>query len=422
MKKLLWIITIVLTTAGFSFAAGDQEASAESPKIIMNTFDDLWPEYMEEALIAAGLGGTVEFSTVPQNQYETNLKIQIASGEVGDLICMDAPTIAYYADMGALESLDAYWNKDDFNDLVGSAKEAVSWNGNIWAAPLNESNCVLYYNKEMFEKAGVLAVEGVENAWTLDDFLDAAKKLTVKNEKGETEVYGIMPQMFSIDQKNEGMTYTQMLWTWWFGADIISPNGKTVDGYFNSPESKSALQFYADLFNKYEVAPSTSMVNFFAGEKVAMYINGPWMTGVWKNNYPEFNDKWGAMPLPRGAAAASNSGSWNIAVTAQSENKEAAFAVLQAITGKEGAAIYCNESGNLPARKSVLDKTDMSTPPFNVIQEQLMMTSKARPVTPNYPVISEAYMNAFNAVAYGQDVDSAFKEAVQIMNDSLADK
>lgn len=420
-KTLAFLFICLLSAAAFLNASGQEDTRKEEKKIVLNTFEDLWPQYMEEALAAAGLGGTVEYSTVPQNQYETNLKIQIASGEVGDLICMDAPTIAYYADMGALEPLDPYWDKGDFNDLVGSAREAVSWNGKIWASPLNESNCVLYYNKEMFARAGLTPAVGVDEAWSMEQLLDAAKKLTVKNGKGETEVYGIMPQMFSVDQRNEGMTYTQMLWPWWFGAEIISPDGKTVDGYFNSPESKAALQYYADLYNKYGVAPSSSMSNFFAGEKVAMYINGPWMTGVWKNNFPEFQDKWGAMPLPQGAAAASNSGSWNLAVTAQSDRKEEAFKVLQAITGSEGAAVYCGRSGNLPARASVLKSMDMSLPPYNIIQEQLMKTSKARPVTPRYPDISEALMNAYNNVAYGQNVDEAFSEAVEAMNEALSE-
>jgi fructooligosaccharide transport system substrate-binding protein len=415
----LSVMVFFVLVSGVAFAGGNRQ-SQSGDKIIIETFPDLWPESMTAALEKKGLADRVEFRTVPQNQYENKIRMMIAGGEVGDIICIDTPNIGYYAEMNALEPLNAYWDKADFDDLVGSSRSAMTWNGQIWASPLNEANTVLYYNREMFQAAGITAPTRLQDAWSLEQLLDAAIKLTKKDRNGNVEVYGIFPQMFSVDNRNEGMTFTQMLWTWWFGAEITSPDGKTVDGYFNSPASKAALQFYADLFNKYQVAPSVSMSNPLASEKVAMYINGPWMVGTWKNNFPNFyNGKWGAMPLPHGAKAASNAGSWNLAITKQSKNKQLAWQVISAITDSEGAYIYCSQTGNLPARKSTLDRTDMSQPPYNIIKEQLIATAKSRPVTPVYPAISEALMDAFNAVAFGENVDTAFNNAVKKMNDAL---
>jgi ABC-type glycerol-3-phosphate transport system substrate-binding protein len=125
------------------------------------------------------------------------------------------------------------------------------------------------------------------------------------------------------------------------------------------------------------------------------------------------------MPLPHGAKAVSNAGSWNLAITKQSKNKQLAWQVISAITDTEGANIYCSQTGNLPARKSTLDLTDMSQSPYNIIKEQLVATAKSRPVSPVYPAISEALMDAFNAVAFGENVDTAFNNAVKKMNDAL---
>jgi fructooligosaccharide transport system substrate-binding protein len=394
---------------------------ADNAKIIIDTFSDLWPQQMTDALQKAGLADKVEIRTVPQNDYESRLKLTISSGDVGDVICMDAPNIAYYAGSGALEPLDAYWDKTDYADLVGSARGAMTWNGKIWAAPLNESNCVLWYNKDMFKAAKLTAPAKLSEAWTLDQLLQAAIKLTKKDPSGNVTVYGILPQMFSNENRNEGMSYTQMLWTWWFGGDILSKDGKTAKGYFDSPASKQALHFYQDLFQKYHVAPAVPMAGGFEAEKVAMWITGPWMIGEWKLHFPEFyqSNKWGAMPLPRGAAAASNSGSWNLAVSTQSKNKQLAWKVVQAITGKEGALIYCSETGNLPARQSVLDRTDMSKPPFTIIKEQLVQTARCRPVTPVYPAVTYPVMDCFNAVALGEDVDRAVADAVSKIERAL---
>lgn len=395
--------------------------SEPKEKIIIEIFPDLWPEKMTESLEVAGLLDQVEFREVPQNQYENKLRMMIAGGEVGDLICIDAPNISYYANMGALEPLNDYWDPKDFDDLVNSAKSAMQWNGNIWASPLNESNIVLYYNKAMFEEAGLTPAETLDEAWSFEQLLDAAIKLTKKDESGNITQYGLLPTMFTPNNRNEGMTYTQMLWTWWAGADVISPDGTTVKGYFDSEDNKRALQFFYDLHNTYNVAPIEDMQSGFAGGKIAMWTNGPWMKNIWEDDFPEFMDKWGVMPLPHDKAYASPSGSWNIAITKQSKNKELAYKVLQALTGKEGAELYCEKTKNVPARKSILE----SNPTFSdgklweIINAQVMNNSKARPVTPVYPQISEALMDCYNALAFGQDVESAMEEAINKMEKAL---
>ncbi len=417
MRKFLYMLMILALLMLLPAGTG---LLAQGSKIIIDTFPDLWPQFMTEALQKAGLGESVEIRTVPQNQYENKLKMMISGGDVGDVICMDAPNIAYYANEGALEPLDSYWDKADFADLVGSARQAMSWNGKIWAAPLNESNCVLYYNKDMFKAAGLKAPVKVADAWTVDQLLSAAVKLTKKDAAGKVTVYGIMPQMFSVDNRNEGMTYTQMLWTWWFGGDILSKDGKKAKGYFDGPANLKALHFYQDLFQKHKVAPAMPLTGGFEAERIAMWINGPWMVGVWQRDFPDFyKSKWGAMPLPKGAASASNSGSWNIAITALSKNKKLAWDVLKAITGTQGAGIYCGRTGNLPARKSVIEKSDMSKSPYTIIGEQLVLTARARPVTPNYPAVSEAAMDCYNAVAFGADVEKSAAEAVAKMERAL---
>ncbi|MCT4543400.1 MAG: ABC transporter substrate-binding protein [Vallitalea sp.] len=439
-KKFVSLLLVILLVSISIIGCGEKNTNSDTPtskdntekpnnevakkkqeKIIIDIFPDLWPDKMMKSLEAAGLADMVEFRETPQNQYESKIRMMIAGGEIGDLICIDAPNIAYYANMGSLEALDDYWDQSDFDDLVPSAQTAMQYNGSKWAAPLNESSVVLYYNKEMFEEAGITPAKTLEESWTFDQVLDAAKKLTKKDDSGNIIRYGILPTMFTPNNRNEGMTYTQMMWSWWAGADIISPDGTTVEGYFNSEANKEALQFFYDLHNTYKVAPTEDMQSAFAGEKVAMWINGPWMTNVWEENFPDFVDKWGAMPLPHNKAKVTNSGSWNIAITKQCKNKELAYKVLEALTNEEGAKIYCKESRNIPARKSILESEPMFSEGhlWEILNAQIVNWSKARPVTPVYPQISEALMDCYNALAFGQDVDSAMKEASAKMEKAL---
>lgn len=429
MKKLLALVLaglIVLSATGCGNAQPSNTQPSESPnaasqasgeggskKVTLASF----PDQPKDALIAAFETGNLdlelEIVEYPQNEYENKIKMAFAAGNATDLILMDGPNIASYAASDVLEPLDAYWDKADFDDLVGSAQAAMVWNDKIWAAPLNESNTILFYNKTVFDELGIVAPTKLEDAWTFEELVEVCKKVTIPGER-----YAIQPQMFSLANKNEGQTYTQMLWLWMAGGEVISPDGTTATGYFDSEESKRGIQFYADLFNN-GYATTEDIVNAFETGKVVMWTNGPWCIGNWKRDFPDVN--WGATPMPQDARGASGAGSWNIAISKSSTNKENAYKVLNAITSKDGQAVWCSQTGNLPARKSILAADPAYKEyPFDIINEQLVETAKARPVTPAYPQVSEALMDCFMEVAFGEDVDTAVEKATKKMNEALA--
>ena len=156
------------------------------------------------------------------------------------------------------------------------------------------------------------------------------------------------------------------------------------------------------------------MTNGFESERVAMWINGPWMVGEWKKNFPDFyKSKWAAMPLPHGVASASNSGSWNLALTAQSKNKKLAWQVIQAITGPAGRRDLLREVRQPPGAQ-VGDRQDGLSPSRPIRSSRSSSSRRPRPGPPRrcYPALSEAVMDAFNAVAYGADVEKTDADAV----------
>jgi fructooligosaccharide transport system substrate-binding protein len=389
------------------------EAAPARQKVTLASFPDQPKDALEAAIKAANLDFDVDIIEYPQNEYENKVKMAFGSNTATDLILMDGPNIASYATTGVLEPLDSYWDKSDFSDLVASSQSTVTWNSHIWAAPLNEANTVLFYNKKIFDELGIVAPKKLEDAWTFQQLMDVCKKVTIPGKR-----YAIQPQMFSLANKNEGMTFTQMLWLWMAGGSVIAPDGSTATGYFDSAASKKGIQFYADLF-KNGYSTTEDIVNAFETDKVAMWVNGPWCIGNWKKDFP--NVQWGAMPMPKDVVSASGSGSWNIAISKSSKNKENAYKVIQAITGKKGQATWCSMTGNLPSRKSILESDPAYKEyPFDIINQQLVSTAKARPVTPAYPQISEALTNCFSEVAFGADVNQSVDKATKKMNEALA--
>ena len=444
MKKLAKVIAIVLVLAfamtsvftGCGTSADKKQettaAAAEKPKAEEKKADapkerkkvSVWAvdgDYVRRAdekcnaLIKDEVD--VEMNYIPNTQYEPKLKVAMSSGDLPDVIGVDSPNVAAYADKGAIVPLDDLWDAADRQDLIPAALEGWTYKGKVWGAQHEETNCVLYYNKDMFEKAGLKAAEKLEEAWTWEQTLEAAKKLTQKDENGKVTVYGILPLMAGPNISHEGQNYVSNVFTWQAGADIMDPEGKTVDGYFNSEANLTALKFFRKMFVEEKVAPLTEIPNGFQTGKIAMWVTGPWMISTFKT-IKELN--WGAMPLPKDVMQVSNDGGWGYSITKKAKDKEAAFKVIMAKTGKEGQLIDIIEGGTLPNRKSLFDKAPhLKEYPYPMILEQLEKTAKARPRTPAYPAMAVAMQKCFNDVAYGKDPEKAMKEYSAQMNEAL---
>lgn len=359
----------------------------------------------------------VRMNYIPNIQYESKLKVAMSSGELPDVIGVDSPNVSAYAESGAIVPLDDVWDAADREDLIDAVRQGWTYKGLIWGAQHEETNCVIYYNRDMFEKAGLKAAEKLEEAWTWQQVVAAAGKLTQRDPDGKTVVYGILPLMAGPNIAHEGQNYVSNTWTWQAGAEIMNPEGTTVDGYFNSDENLEALKLFHQLFVVDKSAPLAEIPNGFQTGKIAMWVTGPWMISTLKT-VPGLN--WGAMPLPRGERQASNSGGWGYSITRNASDKAAAMKVILAKTGKEGQLIDIIEGGALPNRKSLFDKAPfLKEYPYPMILEQLEKTARARPVTAAYPELAVAIQKCFNDVAYGKDPEAAMKEYSEQMNEAL---
>lgn len=416
------LLAALLCGCGGIFAPAPEPPAAARKTISLISFPDHPKKSFLSVFQQAGLDFDMNVVEVPQNQYEDKVRMMLFAREATDLVLIDAPNVASYATCDVLEPLGGFWPQEDLEDIVDSCRQALQWDGKTWCAPLNEAGCVLYYNKKIFKQEGIEPARSLADAWSLEKLLEVAIALTKTDSLGNVTRYGLMPSMFSPNNRNEGMTYTQLLFTWWFGAEVLSPDATTASGYFDSEENRAALGYYADLFNKYKVSPLAEIPNGFQRGEIVMWINGPWLLGVWRENDPDFyENSWGAMPLPHGVSAASASGSWNVAITKQSENKSEAWQAVQALTGKEGMKQWCGETGNIPARKSLLKQSPgyESQPFYGLIYDQMLATGRARPLSPHYPEISEALNTCYNSVAFGEDPDIAMKLATEKINKAL---
>ncbi len=362
-------------------------------------------------------GIKIKWINVPYGEYENKVRLALSSGTGADVIWVDTPNLASYAASGALLSLDEYWDPSDYNDLLDSSQQAMKYNGKIYAAPLNEANLCLFYNKDLTDKAGITPPKTVAEAWTWDQFYEAAKKLTEKDANGKVKVYGASPTMTAVTDVNEGSTFGLISWIWQGGGNVISEDGTKAAGVFDSAENVETLKFFQKFFNE-GIAPKQAIPNGFETGKIAMFFVGPWEFGYLKDKFPKFNV--GTTPLPKNVQAGSPTGSWDLAITAQCKAPKAAWEFVKQVTGKEDSKSRTDASGDLPARKSLVEQSEMlKTDLFQPIKDQLMNGAKPRPISPVYPKISEAMTKAFNDVAFGKDPAETLKKYADIMQKAI---
>ncbi len=261
--------------------------------------------------------------------YWTKIATMVAAGDPPDIMMMDYIYFPSWVVAGRLEPLDSYIERDNFNleDFVPVSLEAVRYEGKQYGIPMDLNNQVMFYNKTLFEEAGL---EDIDYSWTWDTFLEACEKLTKTDSRGKTIQYGFATEL-----------YWEALspWVWmnkgdWFDSTLTKC---TVD----DPKTVEAFQFIADLMNKYNYMPSptrqTEMglpgaIQVFSGGKAGMYPSGFWEVA----NLREIKAfDWNIGPLPYKfeengqPLRASTLGGVHLCILSTSENKEAAWEFIK---------------------------------------------------------------------------------------------
>jgi|GEM_PF-143830 len=232
----------------------------------------------------------VKMTLLPWDETFKKIELSLASNNPVDLFYWDVPAYAYYK-KGLVKNLQPYFDTLEMDKYDANLFEPFKFDkSNMYVAPENYQTLVMYYNKDLFDKAGL---DYPTNDWTWQDVLEAAKKLTVRDGSNVTQ--------FGFD--------VGALGNWWGWNSLVqSMGGKLADTVnepdkvnFDSPEAIGAVKFLRDMIYEHKVAPDTIQGqtlgggNLFLTGKVAMSMGGDWDLGSIK----EVKDfKWGMTKLP----------------------------------------------------------------------------------------------------------------------------
>lgn len=358
-----------------------------------------------------GIKATASFvaRTAGDSAYERQLATDMLEGTLPDIITFDAPNCAAYADAGYLY---------DFTSELSAQEKANyitlnSYKGKIYGIPIQESSAGFYYNKALFNQAGI-NVSGItiDNPWTFDQFKSACQKLAAI---GKTPV-----DMRFDATRDETATYLLYPFIYAAGGSFVDETGLTALGYFNSTASKRGFQFLKDLVTSNYTNYGIGATDFFTGS-VGMYLSSGWTIPDLDHKYPQTfpnRDAWGLLPYPKDQIAASANGSWSFAIgNNQRKNKKPVVKLLKYLTNATSSKTITDATGMIPANKEVNTNYQAGSPE-DVLYQQLQKTGMARPNTVGYPQFSSAFSQVISGLREG-DLNTLVDNKANVLQDNL---
>lgn len=225
----------------------------------------------------------VEAIPIPWETYMEKLNTMATGGQLPDCALMSEAGVLQWAEQGMLLDISDMYGPDDPQPLDCVT---YTYEGNPVAYATANNSLVMFYNKDMFDAAGVeYPPTDVANAWTWDEFVDVAKQLTLDSSGRNAKDPNFDPN--SIVQYGcmvENLTWQLEVWCRSNGSGFYSEDGSTVT--INEDAAVEALQAIADLYLVDHVAPlSTGLTDdgvqrsLIAGT-CAMTTNGAWNIGT----------------------------------------------------------------------------------------------------------------------------------------------
>jgi len=301
----------------------------------------------------------IQLEAVAGQAYYTRLLTQIAANDAPDIMQIGDDAVPMFVGKGSFIPLDDFITGDyplDTSIYLPGVLEPGQWEGKQWLLPKDFTPLGVYLNKKIFDEYGV---EVPQDGWTWNDLLEKAQALTKDVDgDGKTDIWGI--------QLTSNWTTGFEYWVAAAGGRLISEDGTQFVGFMDSPETIEAVQFFADLYNKYKVAPPPADFSLWAGGnaefengKAAMRIFGRWPQAGYKTNP---NIDLGVVGVPAGKVRANVLFWGGFGIFSGTKHPEEAWRFLSYYTGEGGSQVW--KDWAIPPVASVAEEAGLTTDPI----------------------------------------------------------
>lgn len=295
--KLFFSVALVVLVLLSALAWNLAPAPPRDGKIPLVWCSDDNPARREQIALFNKLHPQYQLRLDPSNMDAQKIIVQSIAGVGPDMFdCYSGSMLRLYVKSGIAWDVTDQLRDEGINvteDLWPPAQQCITYNDRTYGFPNNAGSYGVFYNKELFDKAGIAYPKG---QWTIEQFIETAKKLTVRDSRGRAQQYGLM--------------FDNSIWwqlAWQYGGRMYSPDGTRC--VVDSPEAVKGVRLLHDLVYKYRVSPSpqeqsslatlggwgSGSITLFGQKRIAMIIGGRWNLCLLRN----FKDlKIGAVECP----------------------------------------------------------------------------------------------------------------------------
>ncbi|WP_236841819.1 extracellular solute-binding protein [Bosea sp. PAMC 26642] len=352
-------------------------------------------------------GITVKQVTFPYADYQTRLIAAKAAGRSPEVMQLFYGWLDTFIAGKLVQPLSKEAFKDaeienEFFPIVSAMKR----NGEYYGLPTAVRAMALFYNKDLFQKAGL---DPEKPPQTLDEFVAAAKAIAKRDAGGNFQQVGI-----ALDIARQDHNWWREILVRQYGGESYSADGSKVA--YNTEAGAKSLEFYTSLQKVHRVGQESFMDEgqaAFRGGLAGMVVDGTFRVASYKTIQ---SFKWGVAELPTVDGKKANFGSYfanAIAASATGEKKAAAEKFLQFISSEKAMKVWLEKVGELPARRAVaMTDANVNDPIYGPFIRALSYAS-----TP--PMVDEAQqrqvsIDMINGVLLK---DTPIKEALKVAAD-----
>ncbi|MGX9349261.1 ABC transporter substrate-binding protein [Microbacterium sp. KNMS] len=276
------------------------------------------------------------------SDYINKILTSIAAGDAPDVINLATEGVEFALSKDLFLPLSNYVDQDDdvqslIADIDPKLIEGFTKDGETYLMPNNWNTMVLYYNKSMFDAAGI---ERPGDDWTWDDFREISKKLTAGS--GSAKTYGFAFQTYA---------FAYMPWLYSNGGSTASAD--LSEPALDSPEVIESVQFLQDLVMKDRVAPDPSGSDanqLFQAGKVGMTAAPASISAILANDSPDLD--YGILPMPQKTEKKTVYGAAGFAIYKQSPNQDLAWELIKELSSQETQMGIAEIGANNPTTKT----------------------------------------------------------------------